>query len=102
MIRAATALLAASLAVAAASPAQATNWWFWTGVAVGATLAPAYGYPFGYRAGYASAPATAPWGPPQQCHWTKVWHHGAWLHDRVCSDAAPAHVVRAPAPLVSK
>jgi hypothetical protein len=102
MSRIVTVLLTASLTLAAVSPAQATNWWFWTGVAVGATLAPAYGYPFGYRAGYAPVPATAPWGPPQQCHWTKVLHHGAWLHSRVCADPAPAQVVRAPAPIVSK
>jgi hypothetical protein len=77
------------LAAAAPSPAKADPWWFLTGMVVGTIVGPAYGYPFGFRSGYAPVPATAPWADqPQECHWEKVRHNGAWRHARICYEAA--------------
>lgn len=79
-------------AVAVPSPAKAADpWWFLAGIVVGAVTAPAYGYPFGYRSGYAPVAPVAPWAatPPQECHWARVQHNGAWRHARICYEGGP-------------
>ena len=94
-------------AAAAPSPAKADPWWFLTGIVVGAVVAPAFGYPHGYRSGYAPTRATAPWAEqaegPQQCHWAKVQHNGAWRHARICYESGvPVSEIRPGETIVRK
>ena len=100
MTRVPTAAAAVLLFALSATPARAFDpGWFLAGVVVGAVVAPAYGYPYGFRSGYAPVRAQAPWAdqpgpgfgaaPPQQCHWAKLQHNGAWRHARICYEGVP-------------